>query len=643
MTYPFRALFKGRSQRLLDRGIAAEAAGEPAEAMRLYGEAAAADPRYAAARFNLGRLRLESGTVREAEADFRAALGIRPDFADAWMALAQVFEATGRRAEAVEALLEIPATDPLYPVSLRARIDLLQAMGRRAGAVPLLFEAVARDPGDAALRRTLALELHGATLGNAGERERGVLIRLCTDEGVSTSHLATAIAGVLRSVTTADLPRDALLLAALPRTSFADPALEERLTRIRRGLVLGEIQAPFEFTCALARHCFHSEYAYAESAEERAKVQSVREIGEATLRQPSPDTGSLEPLLALAALYDGLHTMEGSGRLPSMQWSAVFRPLVEEQVSNRARERELAAKIPALTPIAGDVTSAVRAQYEENPYPLWTSLQQVEVEPFEALSQRLRGRSPKRDHRPQVLIAGCGTGHHPAQVARSQPGSDIHAIDLSLASLGYAARMAERFSLPNIAFAQADLLKLGSDGRKFDVVESVGVLHHLRDPMEGWRVLVGLLEDDGLMRIALYSTRARACIRAAREVLLPLALPRTPDGIRRCRQVIMGLPAGHPARDVAGFRDFYSLSGCRDLLMHVQEHTFTPLQIAKCLDQLGLRLLKVECDALTQAHFDAMFPDPSTGTDFDAWDRMEQAHPDAFRGMIQFWCERAAG
>ena len=642
MLFPIQNPFKPSALKLVDRGIAAEEAGDTRAALRDYAQAVTMDPSSAPARFNRGRMRLVFGETREAEVDFRAALKLREGFAEAWMALAQLLESTGRNDEALEALRAVPASHPAYGIALHARIEVLNAMGRAGEAIPLLFEALAQEPADATLRRTLAGALHGVVLGNAGDREKRVLALLCADDGISTAYLSTAIAGLLESVATPNLALDPLLLAALPRTSFADAALESRLTLIRRSLALDRAQAPFAFICALARHCFHSEYAFAETTDEHAKVRRLREVVEATLRQPSPDAAALEPVLALVALYNGLATLEGSRHLPSMRWSDAFRPVVQEQVSNRLRERELAASIPTLTPIDGAVTSAVRAQYEENPYPLWVSLQQQRPEPFEALAQRL---CPDRAIRPrkrpaQVLIAGCGTGHHPAQVALARPGSEILAVDLSLASLGYAARMAERFALQKITFAQADLLKLGSLGRTFDVIESVGVLHHLRDPMEGWRVLTGLLEPDGLMRIALYSERARRCVRAAREVLAPLALPRTAEGIRRCRQVIMELPAGHPARDVLGFGDFYSLSGCRDLLMHVQEHTFTPTQITKCLDTLGLRLLKVECDALTQASFDSMFPDASARADFDAWDRMEQAHPDAFRGMIQFWCGR---
>jgi SAM-dependent methyltransferase len=407
--------------------------------------------------------------------------------------------------------------------------------------------------------------------------------------------------------------------------------------------LLDHAHAGFEFACALARHCFHAEYAFWAEDDELAYVASTRVAVEAVLAAPAPNSHALEPLLVRVTLYESLHGLAGAEHLMGLEWSEAFKPVMDEQFGHRLRERELAAKIPALTPIEGAVSQAVRAQYEENPYPLWVSVQHPGVEPFEALASRLRPDRPVRPGAapPQILIAGCGTGLHPIQVARAQPASAILAVDLSMASLAYAARMAERLGINNITFAKADLLKLGTLGRKFSVIESVGVLHHLEDPLSGWRVLTGLLEEDGLMRIALYSTRARIGIRAARDHLEPMNLPRTADGIRRCRRAIMNLPDGHPARDVLGFGDFYTLNGCRDLLMHVQEHTFTLPQIAQCLDALGLRLLKVECNAQAQERFRTMFPDPAAATDPGAWDRLESAYPDTFRGMTQFWCCKA--
>ena len=73
------------------------------------------------------------------------------------------------------------------------------------------------------------------------------------------------------------------------------------------------------------------------------------------------------------------------------------------------------------------------------------------------------------------------------------------AVDLSLSSLCYAKRKTRELGLTNITYAQADILRLGTLPRRFDVIESSGVLHHLADPLAGWRVLLSLLRPGGFM------------------------------------------------------------------------------------------------------------------------------------------------
>ena len=45
--------------------------------------------------------------------------------------------------------------------------------------------------------------------------------------------------------------------------------------------------------------------------------------------------------------------------------------------------------------------------------------------------------------------------------------------------------------------------------KKFDIIESAGVLHHMADPVAGWRTLTNCLKPNGLMKIGLYSNLAR--------------------------------------------------------------------------------------------------------------------------------------
>ena len=68
---------------------------------------------------------------------------------------------------------------------------------------------------------------------------------------------------------------------------------------------------------------------------------------------------------------------------------------------------------------------------------------------------------------------------------------------------------------PNIRFVEGDLLTVGPDelGGPFDVVFSVGVLHHTPDPDGGFRNLVRLVRPGGRVIVWVYSSEGNALVR----------------------------------------------------------------------------------------------------------------------------------
>ena len=102
-------------------------------------------------------------------------------------------------------------------------------------------------------------------------------------------------------------------------------------------------------------------------------------------------------------------------------------------------------------------------------------------------------------------MAGCGTGRHPINIAINDPSVDIVAVDLSKKSLSYAYRKSKELKLKNIRWIHGDILDLISLNEKFDVVESVGVLHHMEDPKMGFDILNKILKPKGFLYLGLYS------------------------------------------------------------------------------------------------------------------------------------------
>ena len=116
---------------------------------------------------------------------------------------------------------------------------------------------------------------------------------------------------------------------------------------------------------------------------------------------------TLESSLAVAALYDSLHTLKGCERLlehPIADWSEVFRPIVQEQIKNRTREREIAMQLASITGIDDAISLAVRAQYEENPYPRW--MHAASASASITLDEHLRAQFPTAAFQPLGSSSG---------------------------------------------------------------------------------------------------------------------------------------------------------------------------------------------------------------------------------------------
>ena len=185
-----------------------------------------------------------------------------------------------------------------------------------------------------------------------------------------------------------------------------------------------------------------------------------------------------------------------------------------------------------------------------------------------------------------------------------------------------------------IAYAQADLL--AQDERRFDLIEAIGVLHHLADPFAGWRALLARLRTSGVMMVGLYSRMARKELAQARAHIESHRFG--VDNIAAARQSLMAQP--HFAA-LAERPDFFTTSNCRDLLMHVQEQQVTLAEISTFLEAQHLTLLGFALDDAILARYRREFPSDATATDLANWQAFESANPDTFSAMYQFWVQKA--
>ncbi|MGB9366597.1 MAG: class I SAM-dependent methyltransferase, partial [Xanthobacteraceae bacterium] len=331
--------------------------------------------------------------------------------------------------------------------------------------------------------------------------------------------------------------------------------------------------------------------------------------------------------------------------LLARSWPAPITALLDQQVGAPREEAALRAAIPQLTPIEGDVSRAVQTQYEANPYPRWITAGTLRQYPH--IDAYLRDRFPAAKFRPlgksgglDILIAGCGTGQHAILTTQQHAGARTLAIDLSRASLAYAVAKTRKLGL-DIEYAQADIMRLGTLLRRFDLIESVGVLHHLADPYAGWRVLLSLLRPGGFMRIALYSEIARWGVVAARKEIAQRGYGASVAEIRRFRGELMQR-SDSAAQNVMRMIDFYSTSECRDFLFHTQEHRMTLPAIKRFLAEQNLGLVSMEVASVTARQYATHFPNDHAMTDLDNWDAFERDNPQTFETMYRFWVQAPA-
>jgi SAM-dependent methyltransferase len=185
---------------------------------------------------------------------------------------------------------------------------------------------------------------------------------------------------------------------------------------------------------------------------------------------------------------------------------------------------------------------------------------------------------------------------------------------------------------------QADILDLGQLNKQFDIIESGGVLHHMDDPMAGWKVLTDCLKLGGLMKIGLYSELARQHIVKTRKEISKVGIGSSHAAMRSFRDVIIESNQDHH-KLITISPDFYSFSTLRDLLFHVQEHRFTIPQIQDHLFRLRLRFCGFESDEIV-SHFKQTNTHKNDPYDLDKWQEYEEVNPIAFGGMYQFWCQK---
>jgi SAM-dependent methyltransferase len=440
-----------------------------------------------------------------------------------------------------------------------------------------------------------------------------------------------------------------LLTSALALGINKLPDVERLLTAVRRVLLLEAGPARLAdrtlhmLALCLAEHGLTTGYVWISQPDEDAAA--AQSVDLAAVRGGNVEAANS---LLLRGLYRPLAQL-CDGKLTARDANSVrpkaFRDLLVQHLIQAEEERRLSAAMPRLGTAVTDATSKTVAEhYGAYPYPRWSNVQPTA--PGAMQRALLRYFSPERlafMNAPfDVLVAGCGTGHQPVDMALSfGANAKVLGVDLSRPSLAYGQRAASANNIKNVELAEADILDLPETRRQFDMVVCAGVLHHMADPFAGWKALNRCLKPGGLQMIALYSETARKELKQLRTEPGFPGVDCTAAQARAWRQTLMTRKLEDTGGSLVRSQDFYSLAEFRDLVLHPSERHMTIPEIETFLKENGLifRGFLVNMEAL--AAYASAYPQETWPGSFASWHDFEQKNPNLFDGMYQFWCEKA--
>lgn len=157
----------------------------------------------------------------------------------------------------------------------------------------------------------------------------------------------------------------------------------------------------------------------------------------------------------------------------------------------------------------------VEDHYEKYPYPSypwyamgsWRQLQQIDL-----VEWGVKSKSPK------LWLAGCGS-ISPLMFARRNPRAKILATDLSKKSLNQAKLRSWLFGQHQIEFKKENLLEANYESQ-FDAIDAFGVIHHTPEPEAALAIFEKALKPNGILRLMLYSKKAREELERLRHKFL---------------------------------------------------------------------------------------------------------------------------
>ena len=593
-----------------------------------YRQAIKFNPTYFEAFYNLANLFRETQRFEEAETNYKKAIQIKPDYAEAYNNLGITLKDLNRIEESEASYRQAIKFNPTYFEAISNWCYLIKGM-----------KFIDYSPE---VEKIISYLLDENTLVRARSLSIPAISIIKTDPFMSSilkNNLSKniPIQDLLESLSNVNVLNKFISISPLP-----DLELENFLMGIRKKILLNISnislnQSVLNFLSSLSLHCFINEYLYDVSLEECQILKILeKEILEKIDRKEELNLITILSLTTYKPLNNfSWHTSISSyNELKKIYLKQVIEPECENEIRN---------KIPLLKKINDQISINVKDQYEKNPYPRWVNLsiplkQKNIEETIKDLNLKTYSDAYKQISSPKILIAGCGTGQNSIETASRYKDSSVLSIDLSLSSIGYAKRNTDKLNIKNIKYMQGDIIDINNLNEQFDIIESIGVLHHMSDPLLGLSNLISCLRPGGFIKLGLYSEIARSHIITIRDEIKKLNLETNLKDMKLLRKKIINSKQNHHLK-LLSVNDFYNLSEFRDLLFNVEEHCFKLSDIKDFIFKLNIEFCGFENNKIIKSFNDSNSINEDI-YNLDNWDVFEKNRPDTFIEMYQFWCQK---
>lgn len=201
----------------------------------------------------------------------------------------------------------------------------------------------------------------------------------------------------------------------------------------------------------------------------------------------------------------------------------------------------------------------------------------------------------------KVLDAGGGTGDTViflAEQLKNYSNAEVYYLDFSKASMEIAKERAKIRGLSNITWINDSILNIPYlNLGKFDFINCVGVLHHMKSPETGLKILQESLTKDGGMHIMVYAQYGRTGVYHVQEIMKRInkKVNDRKKEIKNTWALLESLPKTNwynRGAELAADHITDGDVGCYDMFLHKQDRAYTIPQLYEFIENAGMQIVE---------------------------------------------------